>query len=212
MRQPVEAVIFDFGGVLCHVPREQDFLPLAEALGTPVDRFQEVFWSHRVAYDQGMQPLDYWNAVAADLGVALNGQNLARLLEADDQLWQNLDPRPLDWADRRRREGIRIGLLSNLPSPLGEVLRSMPGFMERFDHYTFSYELGVVKPYPEIYEHSIRGAGTQPERTLFLDDRLDNVAGAKFSGLMAEKYTTWDDFSRIAEERYSFVPAVARRQ
>ena len=47
---------------------------------------------------------------------------------------------------------IRTGILSNLPRPLGERLREADGFLEHFDHVTFSYELALVKPQREIYE------------------------------------------------------------
>ena len=93
-----------------------------------------------------------------------------------------------------RAAGYRTAILSNLPRPLGEELRATPGFLDPFDHVTFSYELRKVKPQPEIYLDAIRGLGIEPSEALFLDDRPDNVEGAHAVGLRALLYSTWEDF------------------
>jgi len=52
-----------------------------------------------------------------------------------------------------------------------------------------------------------------PEQALFLDDRLENVQGARDAGLQAELYTDWEDLSEIIAPRYGLpLPEVARRQ
>lgn len=50
----LKAVIFDLGGVLSSPPFM--LATLAERLGTTEDRFAELFWSGRAAYDGGMRP------------------------------------------------------------------------------------------------------------------------------------------------------------
>src|SRR5262249_31340595 len=98
------------------------------------------------------------------------------------------------WIRALRSQGVRTAVLSNLPRPLGERLRATPGFLDPFDHVTFSYELNLVKPQREIYEDATRGLGVAPEDTLFLDDRPNNVEGAQAAGLRAELYRSWEDF------------------
>ena len=91
-----------------------------------------------------------------------------------------------------RAAGFRTAILSNLPRPLGEELRATPGFLEHFDHVTFSYELGLVKPQPEIYLDATRGLDVEPAQALFLDGRPENVEGARAVGLQAVLYSTWE--------------------
>jgi putative hydrolase of the HAD superfamily len=86
---------------------------------------------------------------------------------------------------------------------LGEQLRATPGFLDPFDHVTFSYELGLVKPQPEIYRDAIEGLGVKPEEALFLDDRADNVEGARAVGMLGEVFTTWEDFLADARKRHA---------
>ena len=212
------AVIFDFGGVLCFHPDEARWRRAAEAAGIPVASFKQAFWADRIRYDAGLcQPADYWRALASTAGTQIEDQRIPALIRTEIELWNNYDWRVLAWANQLREAGYRTAILSNLPRPLGEELRATPGFLEHFDHVTFSYELRKVKPQPEIYLDAIRGLGIEPGEALFLDDRPDNVEGALAVGMPALLYSTWEDFVDGGRAHYA-LPApglaedVARRQ
>ena len=81
-------------------------------------------------------------------------------------------------------------------------MRKLPDFLEHFDHVTFSYELRVVKPQAAIYQDAIQGLGVASGDALFLDDRPDNVEGARGVGMQAELYATWEAFAADAPLRY----------
>jgi putative hydrolase of the HAD superfamily len=212
---PVRAVIFDFGGVLCFHPDEARWRRAAETAGLPVSEFMSAFWAHRIPYDAGVvEPADYWRRV---LGPSFQESSLAELVRREIELWNQYDPRVLAWAGQLRGAGYRTAILSNLPRPLGEELRATPGFLDPFDHHTFSYELRKVKPQPEIYLDAIRGVGVEPSEALFLDDRPDNVEGAIAVGMPALLYSTWEDFVAGGRAHYGlpepgFADPVARRQ
>jgi putative hydrolase of the HAD superfamily len=205
---PVRAVIFDFGGVLCFHPDDARWRRAAETAGLPVSEFMSAFWAHRIPYDAGMvEPADYWRRV---LGPAFQESSLPELVRREIELWNQYDARVLAWAGQLRAAGYRTAILSNLPRPLGEELRATPGFLDHFDHHTFSYELRKVKPQPEIYLNAIRGVGVEPSEALFLDDKTENVEGARAVGLQAVLYSAWENFSAAG---YGLpVPADARRQ
>ena len=207
----IRAVIFDFGGVLCFHPDETRWRRAAETAGLPVEAFVSAFWAHRIRYDAGLcEPAEYWHAVARSAGIQIDDQRIPALIRTEIELWNHYDSRLLKWTSQLRAVGFRTAILSNLPRPLGEELRATPGFLEHFDHVTFSYELGKVKPQPEIYLDAIAGLGVEPAQALFLDDRPDNVDGARAVGLRAVLYSTWENFSAA---RYGLpVPAEALRQ
>lgn len=52
-----------------------------------------------------------------------------------------------------------------------------------FDRYVVSYEVGVLKPHPRIYELALREAGTNADESIFIDDREENTAAAESLGL-----------------------------
>jgi putative hydrolase of the HAD superfamily len=211
----MKAVIFDFGGVICFHPDAPRWKRAAEIANLPVEEFMRAFWANRIEYDAGRwTPAEYWHSVAKIAGTRFADSELPALIRREIELWNNYDSRVLRWTRQLRAAGVRTAILSNLPPPLGEELRGTPGFLEHFDHVTFSYELGVVKPQPEIYRDTIEGLGIAAEDALFLDDRQDNVDGSCAVGLRGEVYTTWEDFVASGlPERYALpAPADARRQ
>jgi putative hydrolase of the HAD superfamily len=52
-------------------------------------------------------------------------------------------------------------------------------WIRRFDLLVWSCQVGVVKPDPAIYRHTLAKLGTRPEELLFIDDKLPNVEAAR---------------------------------
>jgi len=205
-------VIFDFGGVLCFHPDEARIRRAAAASGLPVDRFLKGLWQTRVECDAGrLDPAKYWRGV---IGPTFQESRLSELIRHEVELWNRYDQRIFDWIGQLRDSGFRTAILSNLPRVLGEELCATPGFLDHFDKVTFSYELRKVKPQPEIYLDAIAGLGVEPSEALFLDDKPENIEGARDVGLRAELYCTWEDFvARGVPANYGLpAPADARRQ
>jgi putative hydrolase of the HAD superfamily len=200
----VRAVIFDFGGVLCFHPTEDRFTRIADLFGISTLDLLRIFWENRLDYDAGL--LDsraYWTRIAQAAGRPIDDALLRTLVQYEVELWNNYDQRILHWATRLQSRGIRTAILSNLPRSLGEALRATPGFLDPFDHVTFSYELKVAKPEAAIYYDAIRGVGVPPAEALFLDDKPENVEGARAVGLKAEIYSTWEAFLAETLGRYN---------
>ncbi|MEO8026688.1 MAG: HAD family phosphatase [Bryobacteraceae bacterium] len=187
----LRAVIFDFGGVLCHFPPPSQTAELAAAAGAPHEEFLRAFWGNRIPYDAGaLTAKTYWAKIAAQLGNSYSSEQVRDFVRHDIGFWSNFDGAMLDWVDAVRGAGIRTALLSNLPPDLGEHLRALPGFLDRFDHVTYSYEVGSVKPDSAIYRHCLDGLALAAEQTLFLDDRPENIAGARALGIQAIEWTS----------------------
>ena len=51
-----------------------------------------------------------------------------------------------------------------------------------FDKMYTSYEVGVTKPDPKIFEYMIRDSGLNPSETLFVDDGKSNIEIARQLG------------------------------
>jgi len=185
----LRAVIFDYGNVICRPPTPQQLSEAAALCGLTVEKFLEAFWRKRREYDRGADAKAYWQDIAASSGRVFDNAMVAELIRREVDFWGRFDARVLSWAQDLRRAGLRTGILSNLPRTLGQKLRADAEFLNHFDQVTFSYELGAIKPEPEIYRHAIHGLGVEPAEALFLDDRPDNVAGARAAGIYAEIFT-----------------------
>lgn len=206
----IRAVIFDFGNVLCFPPSDEKVEAAAHFCRQGVFEFLEAFWKQRLDYDAGlMEPEAYWATVTGNEFVA---KNLDRLVQHEVEFWNRYDARVFDWIDALRENGIRVGMLSNLPRVLGEALRKEnyrgKAFVDHFDHVTMSWELKSVKPQPAIYHHSFNGVGVAPSEALFIDDKQPNVDGAMETGMRAEIFSTWEDFlERRIPELYNLPKA-----
>ncbi|HEU0137501.1 MAG TPA: HAD family phosphatase [Flavobacterium sp.] len=56
-------------------------------------------------------------------------------------------------------------------------------FYRCFEKVYYSFEMGMRKPEPEIFNHIINQHDLSPKRTLFVDDKKENIEAAKAAGL-----------------------------
>jgi HAD superfamily hydrolase (TIGR01509 family) len=63
-------------------------------------------------------------------------------------------------------------------------------WLPRFDALVWSFQLRMAKPDLAIYRHVLAELGTQPEETLFLDDKLINIEAARALGIQAIQFST----------------------
>ena len=195
----IDGIIFDYGGVLVHHQTDQDHARMAKLAGAPQEQFSERYWAEREVYDQGMiSNVDYWTAVLSSAGAQFTEQKIDDLTEYDTISWMRYDQPMWDWIDELKRAGKRVAMLSNMPQDLGQALKTRSDKLDKFHHVTLSYEIRATKPGPEIYEECLGGLGTDPARTLFLDDRIQNVQGAELLGIRALHFTSREEvLSRI---------------
>ena len=64
--------------------------------------------------------------------------------------------------------------------------------LARVDHVIACSDNGILKPDRRAYQRALLVSGCAPERTLFVDDEIDNVRGAQGAGLAAILFDTCD--------------------
>jgi putative hydrolase of the HAD superfamily len=96
--------------------------------------------------------------------------------------------------ERLRAGGITLALLSNTMRTPGTTLRLLLaryGLLDSFAHLTFSDEVGVRKPAPEIFALTLRALGVPPAEAVHVgDDPVLDVHGARAAGLRSVQGTT----------------------
>lgn len=55
--------------------------------------------------------------------------------------------------------------------------------LDFFDYKFHSFELGLIKPEKEIYEHVLKKIGNKPEECVFIDDKPENIEAAEKLGI-----------------------------
>jgi putative hydrolase of the HAD superfamily len=77
-----------------------------------------------------------------------------------------------------------------------------------FDQLTWSCELGVVKPDPAIYLHTVKKLNVKPEQALFIDNLQKNIEGAETVGLQAALFESAEQLQRDLAQRGFPLPAL----
>ena len=204
---PLKSVIFDYGNVLCRPQPAEEVSAMAAEFHLDVERFRDLYWRKRLPYDRReMTPEEYWNDFSEMAGVELHNGGLGRVMALDSSSWSHGDPVMVDWAMRVRDTGIRTAILSNMPLSLREHLDAIHPWIHRFDYRVFSCDVRMAKPSAGIYERVLAGLGVQPEASLFLDDRPDNVCAARELGMNAVLFTTPAAAAAELSDRYHLPP------
>jgi len=84
-----------------------------------------------------------------------------------------------------RRRGFKTYIFSNTNDLAVEHVRRNFPFFSQFDGYILSYEVGALKPQPEIYEAMEKLTGRQGADLVYLDDRAENIAAGAARGWRA---------------------------
>ncbi|MDD9371059.1 MAG: HAD family phosphatase [Acidimicrobiales bacterium] len=184
MSQPdIHAVLFDFSGVLTTSPwptitasagGDMTFLtgPYHEDTDHP--------W-HRL--ERGEITIDEWltavNAAAEEAGRALDltpMQTLLTDLAVHDDVVAHIGG--------LRADGYRTALVTNNVREAEAGWRAMIPVDDLFDVVVDSSSVGMRKPDPAIFTHTLDLlGGVAPNRAVFLDDVESNLVGARLAGL-----------------------------
>jgi putative hydrolase of the HAD superfamily len=190
VKRPVQAVIFDYGGVLRNDGREMWTAADATA-GLPpgtlwaawhdipeyrlsregvIDRLE-----FRAAMHRALIPIA-GDAEQADAALAALETRLASLPHIDAEMRALVE---------RLRAGnrVKLGMLSNADRGWTERLRARGGRL--FDDVVASGDVGVAKPDPAIFRLAAKRLGVDPDACLMIDDQAQHVDGARAAGLRA---------------------------
>ena len=180
-----DAVIFDYGRVLSLAPSEAELREFAALVGVTEPPFFEIYSGTRLDYDAGRADFrQHWQAFAHAAGVALRPAQVERIAGMEILMWLRVNPDALALAREIKANGVRTAILSNIPHDLLAEVRKF-SWLDEFQVKIWSCELGMVKPDPGIYRACLDALGCRAERTLFFDDRANNVEAARDLGMEA---------------------------
>jgi FMN phosphatase YigB (HAD superfamily) len=196
---PIRNIIFDFGGVL-----------FAIDYNAPAREFAKLGWDGFTAeYAQAAQNDVYDRLEIGDISVSEFWNYLyAKMPSASQQqvqdAWNSILLQPISERIAAipsiRKSGFRTFLLSNTNAthvPAFEQMMKDNGdfelFVQGFEKIHYSQELGKRKPHPETYLHLCAIHALIPAETLFIDDSIQHVEGAKKAGLQTMHLTPEKD-------------------
>jgi len=189
----IEAVIFDFGGVLTSSPFEA-FARFEAERGLPADIIRrtnaanhlENAWAKFERAEVDIETFDrLFAAESLALGAEVRGRDVLPLLAGD------LRPEMVE-ALKRIKARLKTGCITNnLPanaigSAAGRTLY-LAEVMALFDHVIESAKIGLRKPDRRIYEMMTETLGVDPQHCVYLDDLGVNLKPAREMGMTTIK-------------------------
>ena len=187
----LRAVVFDYGMVLTGPPEPTAYATLLRITGLTAKRFEEFYWVDRHAYDEGkLTGFGFWQKIVDDAGLALGPADIEELNLWDARMWTTQNDAMLAWQQELRQRGVLTAILSNMGDSVHANIEHEFDWLSRFDVLVWSYQLGIAKPDPEIYRHVLKELGTEPEETIFIDDKKVNIVAALALGMKGILFTS----------------------
>jgi putative hydrolase of the HAD superfamily len=190
----IEAVIFDFGGVMTTSPFEA-FARFEKERGYPVDIIRNTNAANHLEnawakFERAEIDLDTFDQLFAEESLALGGAEV-RGREVLPLLAGDLRPDMVE-ALRRIKTECKTGCITNnLPA---NAIGSQGGrsfyvaeVMALFDHVIESAKIGLRKPDPRIYRLIVEALGVDPKACVYLDDLGVNLKPARDMGMTTIK-------------------------
>jgi putative hydrolase of the HAD superfamily len=188
----MQAVIFDFGGVITESPFEA-FNRLEAARGLPKDLVRRInatnphtnAWAR---FERAEIGLDGFDAAFADearaMGFELPGREVLSCLQGE------VRPAMLE-ALRRIAARFKTGCITNnvkSDNPASSWRNeNVDEAMGLFHHVLESSKIGVRKPDPRIYKMMVEALAVDPQRCVYLDDLGINLKPARDMGMTTIK-------------------------
>lgn len=188
----IEAVVFDFGGVLVPTVEQVPYADHESRLGLAPGALREILWRSpdwRLAEVGAISDREYWQRIGARLGLGTGEEirgfvhHLFSGVQADERMVGLV---------RQLRGRYRTGLLSNASDLLPELIQERYGLGGLFDVEVISAIEGMAKPDPAIYRVALQRLGTLPEATVFVDDAERNVEAARALGIKAIHFVGYE--------------------
>ncbi|MDR3500795.1 MAG: HAD-IA family hydrolase [Parvibaculum sp.] len=192
----IEAVIWDFGGVLTSSPFEA-FNRYERERGLPADFIRRINATNPdtnawALFERSECTLDEFDELfareAAALGHEVRGRAIVELLSGD------IRPAMVE-ALRRCKARAKVGCITNNVSAGAgagmarseDKARAVAEVMEIFDHVIESSKIGIRKPDPRIYQMACETLGVSPDACVYLDDLGINLKPAAALGMKTIK-------------------------
>ena len=187
----IEFIYFDLGKVIVNFDHRLMSQNVSQLIDTSVEKCHRIIFESglQAAYESGqLTSAQYLQSFLDQSGT--NGTSVDEFCFAISDIFQ-LNRAIIPLITQLNSIGFPIAILSNTcDAHWNHVLNRFPIIDTLFDNQRniLSFETKVMKPKPAIYEIAIKSADVDPAKIFFVDDREENVIGAKMSKIQSEVY------------------------
>jgi HAD superfamily hydrolase (TIGR01509 family) len=185
----IEAILFDLGKVLIDFNFETGLQALQASCAISRTQLEEVLWDDNWIrrYERGqISTREFHEYLCKNASLKMD-------LPQFCQTWSSVFlPGLLVSEDLIAALGRKYPLIlvSNTNEAHIEFVREKYHVLDYFDRQILSYEVGSLKPDPEIFEHAIEASECAPDALFFTDDREENIVAAGQFGIHGHQFKT----------------------
>ena len=179
----IETIIFDLGGVL--VDWNPEYVYLNEFNG---DRKKMQWFFDNICTSSWNEEQDggYLMADATEERINLFPK-YKKLIKMFYGRWEEMLKGEIkgtvEILHKLKRKKYKLIALTNWSSETFPVAVKKFKFLKLFDGIVVSGKVKMLKPFPEIYNYTLKKYGLIPNKSIFIDDRISNVDGAIKCGI-----------------------------
>lgn len=185
----IRFIFFDLGKVLINFDLDHMMRQVSDVTGATVDEITSAFFDDGLheRFELGKLSVDeYQQEFSRRIG---RQPDFTQLLRATTEFFE-LNTSILPVISGLCQTRFPLGILSNTcVTHWDYCCRRFAFLRECFQLPLASFDLGMLKPHREIYDHAAAQAGVAPEEIFFTDDLIENVEGARAAGWDAEQFT-----------------------
>jgi len=184
MKSKINTLIFDCFGVICDEVLNSWYRDNRLKKGLPDKNLKDIFEKFDLGKLSEDDIVDYFSKYdSVNLTKAELREEIDTYLKIDIELVKIIK--------KLKDMGYKTILLSNANVSFfhRKVYPTYPEFKNLFNEIIISSEIGMVKPYKDIYQHALKKINSKPEESLFIDDRKVNVDSAVALGMYGFLYT-----------------------
>lgn len=203
MSKEIRNVIFDFGGVLFEIDYHA---PVREFKKIGFENFDEIYTqaSQTDLFDRletgNISNEDFYSTIHSYCPSATRAQ----VEDAWNSILTRILPEKVDLVGLVKASGKRTFLLSNTNAihvaefeKMIEAGYGLERFKSQFEKVYYSNEIGIKKPYPATFLEVCKWNDLNPDETLFIDDSIQHVEGAKKAGLQVQHLKPGNELENI---------------
>lgn len=180
-KKNIQAIVFDFGGVIAKGDKTEVGQFIAKAFGISQAEAMQAQSRLKHYIVNGGKEENFWKAFAASHGHQLPSDWAEQLDSVRLKAIKEI-PGMVQVVKELQQLGYQTPLLSNVRMSQARLKRQL-GYYNMFSPVLLSYEIGANKPGAKAYEILLERLKMAPETLLFIDNKADNVAAAKTMGI-----------------------------
>lgn len=196
----IKTLIFDLGNVIVPFDFARGYAQLQAYCSLPSEEIRRRISAVRLSerYESGeIDSARFVREMEQILGVDIGYEEFARIWNSVFYPETGIPDEMLEALGKK----YPLILLSNTNPLHFSMLRERYPIFRHFHEFVLSYQVGAMKPSPQIYQEAVGRAGCRPEECFFTDDIAAYVEAARALGIDAVQFQSCEQIQQELRAR-----------